>query len=429
MDLRATGLKEQPFQTRGRPVVFFGYAGQQQAFDFFEQTWQHNAGLGLFQGPHLSGKTTIIRHYAEMKTDEVAVAVVDGNGSNATKLLESVLSCFGYQHKFDTINELLNMVTVFIKQQTANGRPPMLFVENTHAMNPGVLNVLCELASVRLREKYALRIVLVSDRAIDYIASAPAMEVIARRLTGNLHLEPLTIDETSDYLYAKLRQGGCVDPDCVFPDDVCDELYRASRGWPGIIDRLALQAIDSAERCPVRLEHVEHPSAPKSTRPEFVDADSVVDMPGRRSGPLLFVTSNGVTLRKIRFAGTRLLIGRSAHNDVQIESKFISRHHALLVRHGSATLLMDLNSANGTFVNSRRISNQVLANDDVITLGDHGFKFVDPGAKRRVPVEGINLDDTVVMMTLEDMRKVLARENTVILPLSPGVGDTTGESA
>ena len=80
-------------------------------------------------------------------------------------------------------------------------------------------------------------------------------------------------------------------------------------------------------------------------------------------------------------------------------------------------------------MNSRRISNQVLANDDVITLGDHGFKFVDPGAKRRVPVEGINLDDTVVMMTLEDMRKVLARENTVILPLSPGVGDTTGESA
>jgi pSer/pThr/pTyr-binding forkhead associated (FHA) protein len=110
------------------------------------------------------------------------------------------------------------------------------------------------------------------------------------------------------------------------------------------------------------------------------------------------------------------MIGRTEHNDLAIDSKFVSRHHALLVRHGSSTLLMDLNSANGTFVNSRRISNQVLANDDVITLGDYGIKFVDPGAKRHEAVEGISLDETVVMMTMDDMRKVLARENTAIMP-------------
>ena len=46
--------------------------------------------------------------------------------------------------------------------------------------------------------------------------------------------------------------------------------------------------------------------------------------------------------------------------------------YALLVRHGSDTLLMDLNSANGTYVNSRRVSNQVLANDDVVTAACEG---------------------------------------------------------
>ena len=51
MDLRAAGLKEQPFRARGKPLVFVGYAGQQKAQEFFEQTAQHNAGLGLFQGP------------------------------------------------------------------------------------------------------------------------------------------------------------------------------------------------------------------------------------------------------------------------------------------------------------------------------------------------------------------------------------------
>ena len=429
MELRAAGLKEQPFRSSERPLVFFAYAGQQKAFEFFDQTSQHNTGLGLFQGPHLSGKTTLIAQYAKARADDLAIAIVDADGLNKTAFLEALLAAFGYEHQFDCYNELLNMVTVFIKHQTAAGRPPLVFVENIHRMNPSTLNALCELACVRVREKYALRILLCSDRSIDYIANAPAMESIAKRLTGNFHLEPLTIDETSDYLYAKLRQGGCIDPDYVFPDEVCEELYRASGGWPGVVDRLASLAIENAAECPVQLEHVEHPPPPQSTQPRIIGDEMVPESNGRRNGPLVFLTRNGETLKKIRFDGTRLLIGRAGHNDVTIHSKFISRHHALLVRHGSSTLLMDLNSANGTFVNSRRISNQVLANDDVVTLGDYGLKFVDPGATQRQSVEGISLDDTVIMMTLDDMRKVLARENTAILPAHPAAARSPGESA
>jgi type II secretory pathway predicted ATPase ExeA/pSer/pThr/pTyr-binding forkhead associated (FHA) protein len=429
MELRAAGLKEQPFRSRGRPLAFFNYDGQEKAFEFFRSVYQHNTGLGLFQGPRLSGKTTLIRHFAKTQAEHSGVAIVNGEGINTSTLLESILRGFGYQYKFDSLNELLNMVNVFIKQQTAAGRPALLFVENIHAMNPSALHILCELAAVRVREKFALRIILASDRTIDYIPRAPAMVQIAKRLTGDFHLDPLTIDETSDYLYAKLRQGGCIDPDAVFTDAVCDELYRASGGWPGILDRLAMLAIDNAEHCPVALSDIEHPPVPKSTRPELTSDDSDETSAAARQGPLLFLTRKGETLRKIRFRGPRLLIGRTEHNDLRLESKFVSRHHALLVRHGSSTLLMDLNSANGTFVNSRRISNQVLANDDVITLGDFGLKFVDPGAQRRETLEGINMDDTIVMMTLDDMRKVLARENTVLLPTVGSTPAVTKDSA
>ena len=429
MDLRAAGLKEQPFLSRERPVAFFSYSGQEKAFEFFRSVCEHNTGLGLFQGPHLSGKTTIIRHFAEQQKDQCAVAIVNGEGSNTSSLLESILTSFGYQHKFDSLNEMLSMVKVFIRQQTAGGTPPLLFVENTHAMNPSTLHILCDLAAIRVKEKFAIRIILASDRTIDYIPRAPAMECIAKRLTGDFHLNPLTIDETSDYLYAKMRQGGCIDPDFVFPDAVCDELYRASGGWPGVLDRLAMLAIENAEHCPVELEDVEHPPVPKSTRQDITDVDTGSADGKVRSGPLLFLTRNGETLRKIRFDGSRLLIGRTEHNDLHIESKYVSRHHAMLVRHGNSTLLMDLNSANGTFVNSRRISNQVMANDDVITLGEFGLKFIDPGAQRQETLEGISLDETVVMMTLDDMRKVLVRENTAILPTVPGPVENNSEIA
>ena len=221
--------------------------------------------LGLFQGPSLSGKPAIIRHFAETLSDDAAVAVVDGAGLNTTALLEAVLSQFGYELQFSSVNELINMVKVFVLQQTASDHPPRLIVENTHGLNPSALRVLCELAGLRVRTKSALRLILASDRSISSIVKAPAMEAISRRLTGDFHLEPLTPSESTDYLHAKLRAGGCFEPMAVLPLDVCDALHLASGGWPGVLDRLVLLALAKASVCPVGSEHIERPLVPNGT--------------------------------------------------------------------------------------------------------------------------------------------------------------------
>ena len=87
---------------------------------------------------------------------------------------------------------------------------------------------------------------------------------------------------------------------------------------------------------------------------------------------------------------------------------------------------MDLNSSNGTFVNSKRVSNHVLIHDDVITLGNHRIKFNDPHATRRGSLEGLEFADTAIMKTLEDMRRLLAQENTEILPAQTEKLPTSG---
>ena len=115
---------------------------------------------------------------------------------------------------------------------------------------------------------------------------------------------------------------------------------------------------------------------------------------------------------------SRLLIGRSDHNDIAINSRFISRHHALLVRHGDASLLMDLNSTNGTYVNATRVSNHVLKHEDVMTVGHHKIKFYDPFATTGSALDGPEFADTAIMKTLEDMRNLLALENTDRIPVA-----------
>ena len=429
MELGAAGLREQPFRTHGRPLVFVAYEGREKAFNFLSDTCTHNSGLALFQGPSPSGKTTILKRFAAKNKAYCSIAVISGAGLETIDFLNTVLGEFGYEYPFESVNELLGLLKVFIRQQTATAKPPLLIIEDAHDMTPGALAVLCELAAVRVREKFALKLVLASDRPINYIVRAPAMECMAKRLTGDFHLDPLTMGETNDYVFAKLRQAGCLEPDQVMPEEVCDEIYRASGGWPGVIDRVGLLALAKAEECPVKMTDVDRVATPEHTNLNVSVDDESTKSKSRRKHPLLYLTHNGKTLQKIEFEGSRLLIGRSVHNDVSINSRFISRHHTLLVRNGASTLLMDLNSANGTYVNSWRVSNQVLQHNDIITIGEHGLKFVDAAARDRAALENTSFNDTIVMQSMEDMRRVLAREHTDALPAEDKPSETTADPA
>lgn len=416
MDLGAAGLNQQPFPTHGKPGAIVSFAAKEAAMEVLQETYEHATGLSLFQGPALSGKSTIIRNFIETLHEDCAVAVLDGKGLNTANLLLGMLRQFGYDLQMSSANELLGLIRVFALQQAASHEPPLLIIDNANEMNPSAMRALCELADLRVRTGSALKIVLVSDRSLGGVTKAPAMEPIARRVLHDFHMRPMTESETRTYLKEKLKAAGSHYPDYIFPNAVCRELWQASGGWPGILDRLALLALARAETLPVNPEDVEHPALPTGTWDEEEVALIQQETGVAPEAPQLIVSNNGSVIGELKMEKPRVLIGRSDHNDIAIGSSFVSRHHALLVRHGGSTFLMDLNSTNGTFVNAKRVSNQVLVHDDVISVGHHKIKFSDPFAKTRGQLDGPDFADTAIMKTLEDMRSLLAQENTALLP-------------
>jgi type II secretory pathway predicted ATPase ExeA len=416
MDLGTAGLQEQPFPTHGKPLAIIPYHSQHVALEVLKETHEHPTGLALLQGPALSGKSILVRSFAESIDEDCAVALVNGKGLNTTNLLLAVLRHFGYDIDLSSPNELMGLLRVFALQQAASSVPPLLIIEDAHELNPSALRALSELAELRVRSGSALKLVLVSDKSLGSIMSAPAMEAISRRILHDFHLRPMTRTEAADYLHEKLHAAGADSPASIFSNSVCDKLWEASGGWPGVIDRVALLALAQAETLPIPADVVEFPTLPTGT---WVDANSnepaaEVEIP--TSPPKIVVSASGSVIQELTMQQPRLLIGRSEHNDIAIGSRFISRHHALLVRHGNSTFLMDLNSTNGTFVNAKRVSNHVLLHDDVITVGHHRIKFHDPFATKRHELEGAEFADTAIMKTLEDMRNLLAQENTALMP-------------
>jgi type II secretory pathway predicted ATPase ExeA len=73
----------------------------------------------------------------------------------------------------------------------------------------------------------------------------------------------------------------------------------------------------------------------------------------------------------------QILIGRKQQNDICLNGRFVSRHHAVLISQPIGVFVVDLKSTNGLCVNAERVSRRALANGDIISIGDYRLKFVD----------------------------------------------------
>ncbi len=99
-------------------------------------------------------------------------------------------------------------------------------------------------------------------------------------------------------------------------------------------------------------------------------AEPAPDEPAR-----LLVRTTGKT-GIVHVLGHRTTVGRTPDNSLQIDADFISRHHAVLLESADGTVIEDLASTNGVYVNGERVSRQLLKPGDRVTIGRTDFRFV-----------------------------------------------------
>lgn len=77
----------------------------------------------------------------------------------------------------------------------------------------------------------------------------------------------------------------------------------------------------------------------------------------------------------VHVLGRRTRIGRGPDNELVLDTKHISRYHAVLLAGPVHTSIEDLNSTNGVFVNGKRVARQVLKDGDRVTVGRTQFRY------------------------------------------------------
>ncbi len=318
------------------------------------------------------------------------VARVDGSGLSAEKLLVSVLGQFGYHVDLESAEDLLRIVSVFAVQQTRTFQPPMLVVENIENMRPAALRALCLLASLTFQGKYAIRIVLTGGSRARRLLGSKGMAAMSKRLESEYEVEPLSGHESMLFLHGRLTSCKVPQPDSILPMNVCDRIHELSSGNPGRLNEIAKGTLEQALTLPATVSDVnKHQHATKT----------------KHSSTKFIVSLDGKVLETCEFEDKKITIGRSSLADIVIHNEFASKFHALMLLYADALVLVDLNSANGTIVNSVKVSSTILRSDDIISLASYRIKVVDAPEADAGRMSDATSTDTTKMKTLAEMRE------------------------
>jgi len=409
-----SSLGNEAFGDQAASLITIRYRSHHDALEFMQSTLRGPNGIGLLRGSEGAGKTVLVGELANELSNEADVAIVDGTRLKPRELLAQILTEYGYEPRDEPNEGFLAAIEKFAAEQAGCGRHPVLIIDNVDRMYPAALRILNTIAGLSVEGHVAIRIMMTSQHGVQKLTESNCMASIAERAPAAHVLGPLSSEEAVIYLHARLQAVGSNSADTLFPFDDCDRLLEQSKGWPGLLNKYALEAMKRSAEFPISSVDTYSPSAYKEQTaldiPVRGESEAVSRMP-----PRLIITKDGETLTEFTLKERTVLIGRSDFADVIIDDDFVSKVHAVLLLHTDVLVLLDLNSVNGTTVNSVTLKKTILRDDDIISLGNHRIKVVNAPAISDAMEQLLKSPDTLEMKNLLDVRHQQARRLAMVV--------------
>ncbi len=394
MYLELFKLKELPFRLSPDPQFLYLSKQHARAKAYMESTIWFTDGFVVITGEIGSGKTTLIESFLQEIQKDVVVAQINQTQVSASDFLQAVLVQFGFSPFKMKKAELIATINSFLVEQYAANRKVLLIVDEAQNLSLRVLEEIRLLSGVETTKEKVLRIILAGQPELNEKLDAPELVQLAQRIRLRFHLGTLSPAEMRAYIQHRLEVAGAGDRP-VFAEEVYPEVYRYTGGVPRLINTLCDTAMMAAFG--VDRDHVIPDDVTASvqelgwmefrTRPEALGRTPAERAATARTAALpdlsrqivgrLIVASEGRTLSELPLRVGRLILGRTADNDLQIDSRFVSRHHCQVITTPEGSIIEDLNSTNGIHVQGRRVRRHNLNDGDVVAIGTHEIMYVD----------------------------------------------------
>jgi type II secretory pathway predicted ATPase ExeA len=397
MYLELFKLHELPFRLSPDPQFLYLSKQHARAKAYMESTIWFTDGFVIITGEIGAGKTTLIETFLRELQADVVVAQINQTQLSPTEFLQTVLVQFGFT-PFDMKKpEVLATLNQFLTDQHIAGRKVLLIVDEAQNLSLRVLEEIRMLSGIETTKEKVLRIILAGQPELNDKLNSRDLIQLVQRVRLRFHLAALTAAETGAYIDHRLEVAGSQGRR-IFSEETYPIIYKYTGGVPRLVNTLcdtSMMAAFGQDRDTVGVEDVGaavkelqwNEFISRTNRMRAVKAppdthQSTLPDVGPPVGRIL-LASGGKTVLERELRPGRLVIGRTPDNDLQIDSKFISRHHCQIVTQSHSCVIEDLNSTNGIYVKSKRVRRHNLNDGDVVLVGQHEIMYVDERAPSR----------------------------------------------
>ena len=394
MYLELFKLHELPFRLSPDPQFLYLSKQHARAKAYMESTIWFTDGFVVITGEIGAGKTTLIETFLRELQSDVIVAQINQTQLSPTAFLQTVLVQFGFSPFNMKKPEVLATLNQFLMDQHTSGRKVLLIVDEAQNLTSRVLEEVRMLSGVETTKEKALRIILAGQPELNDKLNSQELVQLSQRVRLRFHLTALSKSETSAYIDHRLEVAGSQGRR-IFAEDTYATIYRYTGGVPRLVNTLcdtSLMAAYGKDKDSVSAADLE--AAIRELQwVEFASGTNRMKLPNMELPPppshdsahvvgRILLASEGKTVVERELKPGRLVIGRTPDNDLQIDSKFISRHHCQIVTQQDSCLIEDLNSTNGIFVQSKRVRRHNLNDGDVVQVGQHEIMYIDERTPR-----------------------------------------------
>jgi general secretion pathway protein A len=394
MYLELFKLHELPFRLSPDPQFLYLSKQHARAKAYMESTIWFTDGFVVITGEIGSGKTTLLETFlSELQTDAV-VAQINQTQLSPTAFLQTVLVQFGFSPFNMKKPEVLATLNQFLVEQHVSGRKVLLIVDEAQNLTHRVLEEIRMLSGIETTKEKALRIILAGQPELNDKLNSPELVQLMQRVRLRFHLTALTKNETTAYIDHRLEVAGSQGRR-IFAEDTYPTIYKYTGGVPRLINTLcdtAMMAAFDRDRDTVSAEDlgaaiqelrwVEFGAGSNFMHAANLEQSMPSNLAPSHTVGRILLACEGKTVMERELKPGRLVIGRTPDNDLQIDSKFISRHHCQIVTQADSCLIEDLNSTNGIYVQSKRVRRYNLNDGDVVQVGQHEIMYIDERAPR-----------------------------------------------
>jgi type II secretory pathway predicted ATPase ExeA len=402
MYLELFKLHELPFRLSPDPQFLYLSKQHARAKAYMESTIWFTDGFVIITGEIGAGKTTLIETFLRELQADVVVAQINQTQLSPTAFLQTVLVQFGFT-PFDMKKpEVLATLNQFLTEQHLAGRKVLLIVDEAQNLSYRVLEEIRMLSGIETTKEKVLRIILAGQPELNDKLNSKDLIQLVQRVRLRFHLSALTAAETAAYIDHRLEVAGSQGRR-IFADGAYPIIYKYSGGVPRLVNTLCDTSMMSAfgrdsdsvaaEDVVAAITELQWTEfASRTNRMQVPPMEVAQPSPPEVGPPVgrILLATGGKTLLERELRPGRLVIGRTPDNDLQIDSKFISRHHCQIVTQPHSCVIEDLNSTNGIYVKSKRVRRHNLNDGDVVLVGQHEVMYID----ERAPSRGRQSADT-----------------------------------